>query len=155
MSSRFSLIMLVVTVFTASSYADRLQFSGIAKNTDGSISHMTHSGAISYCSSLGMHLPSAMELAQWATEKEATISDKPDTGYYLVTAKNTDNKEEHFYYNFWKFKNSEDSGEYFLWSSSTLAAKPDFVWVLGNAGDLSVLVPFTQEAYSAVRCVAN
>jgi len=77
--------------------SDVPQFGDIVRNSDGTISYMNQHDAIAYCANLGMHLPSARELAQLSASlgvqgiKELvqfpSVSEANRAGYYRIDAR--------------------------------------------------------------------
>ncbi len=105
------LFILITSFVAASSYAfdvcgtslecqqELLAGYHIARNYDGTMASMKHDEAMSYCASIGMHMPSAREVAQLAQGMGAVgISETAKTGYQLIDVKNTDGTIDKFYF---------------------------------------------------------
>ena len=136
--------------------ASQPKFSDIVRNADGSVRLMTQSseymksidqplppgelGALEYCASQGMRLPTARELAQLSESKGAKgIGAPPDQIIYGVTATNPDGKLDRFSFDKSGYvQPAGDFGKNSFWSSSTGKLTDDLVYVLGgDNGDIA------------------
>jgi hypothetical protein len=116
----------------------------IARNTDGSVSRMTHREATSYCATRG-GLPSIKQLASLLNPNG--VSDTPRDEYSRVAPQN----ETQFYYNDGSYNRPPgDEGLFFFWSKSmypgTLSSVFGFDGTKGTIGVTSRGTPH------AVRC---
>jgi hypothetical protein len=160
------------------------QLDDIARNPDKSVrmfEYMTSFGkplpngdfgAVEYCASQGMHLPSARELAQiasrWCTPElagkepcgAAGISETAKDGYVYVPTLSADGKADKFYFSSAGYmRPAGDLGENSFWSSSydwfdVGAYKPSIFFLSGNHGGLGGRLGGERRPVKlAVRCV--
>lgn len=148
-----------------------LQFGDIVKNPDGSIRRMVQSseyfksighprpngelGAVEYCASQGMRLPSIRELAELLVSMGAAgVSETVKTGSVYVSSKNADGSADGFYFtNTGYHAPNLDFARNKFWSSSLGSSfSSDVYFIDGSGGYMDAI--YRDETY-AVRCVVN
>ncbi len=126
-------------------------------------------GALEYCASHGMHLPSARELAQLASRQctsdiagkepcgAAGISETAKDGYYQLNAQNADGQSDIFYFSYAGYKRpAGDLGNHSFWSSSVFPNNSSRAFFLsGDHGYVDYDLYQNYYFYYAVRCVAG
>jgi len=113
--------------------------TGIAKDPNGKVIYMNSVDAVQYCQKLGDRLPTARELALWATQYGAKISDTPQDGFAKINGTDAVFYADTFYYQNSAFKAPlGEMGIYTYWSSSpdnTLPSDSDGFPYDTNGGD--------------------
>lgn len=138
------------------------------KSMKNGICFMTQAEAIDYCFAQGKHLPTARELALFATSKmkpgtggliekkeydELVRDGKDVSGYSRYVAKNPSGKtDDIFYFDYRGYKKEAgDLGKYGFWSSS-FSPYSDYFYLNGYNGVIGI---FGRNRINAVRCVAG
>jgi hypothetical protein len=139
---------------------------------DGRIMTMTQSQAFAYCASIGAHLPTAREFAQYtmtlgakgiaeinARKSDGNLVGRPDNSYEGIVYRNLDGTRDAFYYSMSGYQAPEgDLGKQGFWTSSVShQVLPDYPYayvLFGNYGALGE----SNRGYGfdyAVRCVSG
>ena len=95
------------------------------------------------CAKRGMRLPTIRELAQWATQYGAAISDCPKDGYSEIDASDASGNPDKLYFSWSGYHAPTDGGlgQYLYWSSSVVPGVYDgaftldgtYAWIQGDA----------------------
>lgn len=159
-------IILTIFVFPVLVFANSVpQFADIVRKPDGSVYYMNQYEASAYCSSQGMHLPSARELAQLSASLGAQgikeLNQFPnekaanEAGFYLINAQNADNINDSFYFNKSGYSRPEgDLGNYWFMSSSVAQEAPYIAFGLSGYGG-HVDRYYYSVTEDAVRCASG
>jgi hypothetical protein len=164
------LILSALLVSAAVEAGQAPKFGDIVRNSDGSIHYMNQYDASTYCSSQGMHLPSAREFAQLSVSRGAKgikeLNQFPDetsannAGYEIVLTQNSNGQsDDGFYLNYYGYKKPTGDFRNLFWSSSVLLDISEVAYMfVGWDGDLVYgyggLNGYRDLKY-AVRCVAG
>lgn len=133
----------------------------ILRRTDGRVFGMRHDRAMTACP-IGSRIPTIRELAMYGQslgamgilEVDQVDPSSIPQGYYLVSAINTDNKTDEFYYNHegFKYPNGDFYGAYYFWSSSLVSSDSGSAYDFAFDGFIGDRLRFSVDA---VLCVTN
>jgi hypothetical protein len=158
---------LCVSLFLASAVVHADPTSSIPNLTDipldgnGNGITMGKIEATQYCQNLGDRLPTARELALWATQYGAKVSNTPQNGFEEIQATDAAGNSDTFYYQRSGYQNSSDERLYWYWSSSILPGESSLEYILdGYCGvfafnDHHDTACSDGDYYTTVRCVQS
>ena len=91
-------LLTAVTATYANAANDIPNLTDIAKDSSGNVISMNTWDAVKYCSSRGYRLPAIRQLALWATQYGAKMSDTPIDGYEEIEGTGIGGGPDTFYY---------------------------------------------------------